>query len=168
MASELAAIAPKRDPPIVSYGTQSKHWPSPAFLMKRPARKQVEEFTKRGVVEDMGEYNIWCGGVAVSKASAADSQVHGAGMVSMRALGARNTRVAARVTSQSSAASRPLTPAAHGGTKTPPPTFATSMHRADATWCAAFACRLATADVHTHWRSPVIPGLGVLIPPPHT
>ena len=43
----------------VSYGTQSKHFPPPSFLMKRPARKQVEEFTKRGVIEDMGEYNIW-------------------------------------------------------------------------------------------------------------
>ena len=56
-----SGIDPKRDPPSVSYGSQSKHFPPPPFLFKRAARKQVEEFTKRGVIEDMGNYNIWYG-----------------------------------------------------------------------------------------------------------
>ena len=58
---ESTKIDPKRDPPMVSFGTQSKHWPPPEFLRRRPARKQVEEYTKRGVIEDMGNYNIWYG-----------------------------------------------------------------------------------------------------------
>jgi hypothetical protein len=49
----------RRDPPSVSYKTQSSRWPPPDFLYKRAARQQVKEFTRRGVEEGMGNYNIW-------------------------------------------------------------------------------------------------------------
>jgi hypothetical protein len=51
----------RRDPPSVSFKTQSSRWPPPPFLAKRTARRQVQEFTKRGVEEATGNYNIWYG-----------------------------------------------------------------------------------------------------------
>lgn len=51
----------RRDPPSVSFKTQSSRWPPPPFLRKRAARKQVAEFTKRGVEEAHGNFNIWYG-----------------------------------------------------------------------------------------------------------
>jgi hypothetical protein len=60
-ASDAFHASAKRDPPSVSYLSQSTRWPPPEFLHKRQARKQVKEFTKRGVEEMMGNYNIWYG-----------------------------------------------------------------------------------------------------------
>ena len=86
----MPGMPPRRDPPSVSYKTQSSRWPPPKFLLQRPARKQVRrrrrrrpllprcrrarsatdagrrlrqvaEFTKRGVEEHKGNYNIWYG-----------------------------------------------------------------------------------------------------------
>ena len=67
----------KKDPPQCSFGSQSTLWPPPPFLFKRDARKQVEEFTKRGVIEDMGEYNIWYGRYASAQGKRGEARGKG-------------------------------------------------------------------------------------------